>query len=282
VLEREKVVVTPEGVPIRFRIALAGDRVGALVLDLLAVVGLLLAMWAPVLYFMFRDLVPADVGFAILLLLQFLVRTFYFAWFELSWNGQTPGKRRIGIRAVDAGGGPLRAEAIVARNLTRELEIFLPVSALSAPQLLFPGAPGWAALAAAGWLILFGFLPLFNRDRLRVGDLVAGTIVVRDPEPALLEDLSARAAEEWTFPPEQLEIYGVYELQVLEDVLRSSGADRAARLHTVAAAIARKLELPAPPDDERFLSAFYAALRGRLEGKLLLGKRKADKHDRVA
>lgn len=280
---RAKEVVTPEGVPLRFEIALAGDRAGALVLDLLIAAGLLFALWAPVLLLMLRSTVPADVGFAILLLLSFLVRSFYFTWFEVAWNGQTPGKRRIGIRAIEASGGPLRAEAIVARNLTREFEIFLPVAALSAPQALFPGAPGWAALLAVAWLLVLGLLPLFNRDRLRVGDLVAGTLVVRDPSPVLLPDLTTRTAEGWTFAPEAVEVYGVYELHVLEDVLRSSGLDRPDRLRTVAAAIATKIGLPeAPSDPESFLTAFYAALRARLEGKLLLGKRKADKHDRAA
>jgi len=211
------------------------------------------------------------------------VRTFYFAFFELAWQGQTPGKRRLRIRAVEARGGPLTAEAIIARNLTRELELFLPMAALFAPEALFAGAPSWARLAATVWMLVFGFLPLFNRDRLRVGDLVAGTVVVRTPDAVLLEDLAvARAREAIGFTDEQLDVYGVYELQVLEDVLRRRGqAGSGDALRTVAAKIREKIRWEGPAiADEPFLDAFYAALRARLERRLLFGKRRADKHDR--
>lgn len=277
---RRREVVTPEGVPVRFEVALAGDRVGALALDLLAVLGLLVALGAPAVFLMLRGLLPPDVGLGILVLLLFLIRTFYFAAFELAWGGQTPGKRRVGIRAVDAAGGPLRAEAVLARNLTREFEIFLPFAAVAAPRQLFPGAPGWAVLAATIWVLLFGLLPLFNRDRLRVGDLVAGTIVVREPAPLLLPDLSAGAAEAYAFTTAQLDVYGVYELQVLEDVLRATGDGRGDGLLAVRDTIVRRIGWGGPPPAaEPFLVAFYAALRGRLEARLLLGHRKADKSD---
>jgi uncharacterized RDD family membrane protein YckC len=231
-----------------------------------------------------KGLFAADVVLAGALLAIFLVRTFYFAFFELTWQGQTPGKRRLRIRAVEARGGPLTAEAIIARNLTREVELFLPLVALSAPEAIFGGAPGWARLAALAWMLVFGFLPLFNRDRLRVGDLVAGTVVVRTPDAVLLEDLSAaRAREALAFTDAQLDVYGVYELQVLEDVLRGrglAGHDEAVR--TVAGKIREKIGWTGPAiADEPFLDAFYAALRGRLERRLLFGKRRADKHDRT-
>jgi uncharacterized RDD family membrane protein YckC len=250
--ERLREVVTPEGVPLRFAVALAGDRLGAFVLDLLLVAGIVLAIVIPLALLAARGLLEGDLVVAVAILAIFLVRTFYFAFFELSWQGQTPGKRRLRIRAVEARGGPLTAEAIVARNLTRELE-------------------------------LFGFLPLFNRDRLRVGDLVAGTVVVRTPDAVLLEDLAtARAREALGFTDEQLDVYGVYELQVLEQVLRGRGQPgHEEALRTVAAKIREKIAWQGPPmADAPFLDAFYAALRGRLERRLLFGKRRADKHDR--
>jgi hypothetical protein len=92
-----------------------------------------------------------------------------------------------------------------------------------------PNAPTRAALLAFLWIFIFAALPLFNRDHLRSGDLVAGTPVVRSPEPVLLPDLAeapafqpARKAadQEIVFTREQLDIYGVWELQVLEDILR--------------------------------------------------------------
>ncbi len=276
-------VVTPEGVPIRLEVALAGDRLGAIVLDLLLVVAILLAVVVPLVFLIARGLLEGDLVLALSLLLFFLVRTFYFAFFELAWQGQTPGKRRMGIRAVDARGGPLTAEAVIARNLTRELELFLPIIALTSPGALFPGAPGWFAVVPLGWMLVLGFLPLFNKDRLRVGDLIAGTVVIRIPEAVLLEDLSRRAAPTHAFTEAQLDVYGVYELQVLEDVLRGAGRPgHAEAVRTVAAKIREKIGWEGPAgDDEAFLRAFYAAQRGRLERRLLFGKRRASKHDRI-
>lgn len=281
--ERLREVVTPEGVPVRFTVALAGDRLGAFALDFLAIGAIVLAIVIPLIGLAARGLLETDLILAVAVLAVFLVRTFYFAFFELAWQGQTPGKRRLRIRAVEARGGPLTAEAIIARNLTRELELFLPMAALFAPEALFPGAPAWSRLAATAWMLVFGFLPLFNRDRLRVGDLVAGTVVVRTPDAVLLEDLAvARAREALAFTDEQLDVYGVYELQVLEDVLRRRGQpghDDAVR--TVAAKVREKIRWSGEPvADERFLDGFYAALRARLERRLLFGKRRADKHDR--
>ena len=281
--ERLREVVTPEGVPIRFAVALAGDRLGAFVLDLLAITGIVLALLVPLVVLALRGILEGDLVLALVVLATFLVRTFYFAFFELAWQGQTPGKRRLRIRAVEASGGPLTAEAIIARNLTRELELFLPVAALFAPEALFPGAPAWSRLAATAWMLVFGFLPLFNRDRLRVGDLVAGTVVVRTPDAVLLEDLAAtRAREAPGFTDEQLDVYGVYELQVLEDVLRRRGQPgHADAVRTVAAKVREKIAWRgAALTDEAFLESFYAALRARLEKRLLFGRRRADKHDR--
>jgi uncharacterized RDD family membrane protein YckC len=281
--ERTREVVTPEGVPVRFAVALAGDRLGAFMLDLLFILGIVLAVTVPLGVLAARGAFEADVVVAAAILAVFLVRTFYFAFFELSWQGQTPGKRRLRIRAVEARGGPLTAEAIIARNLTREVELFLPMIALFAPDALFGGAPGWARLAALAWMVVFGLLPLFNKDRLRVGDLIAGTVVVRTPDAVLLEDLSAtRPGEDVAFTDAQLDVYGVYELQVLEDVLRGRGrAGHDEAVKTVAAKVREKIGWTGPAiPDEPFLDAFYAALRGRLERRLLFGKRRADKHDR--
>ena len=280
---RVREIVTPEGVPVRFAVALAGDRLGAFVLDLLAIAAIVLVVVVPLGLLAASGLLPGDLVVAGAVLAVFLVRTFYFAFFELAWQGQTPGKRRLHLRAIEARGGPLTAEAIIARNLTRELELFLPVAALFAPEAIFPGAPAWSRLAATAWMLVLGFLPLFNRDRLRVGDLVAGTVVVRTPDAVLLEDLAAtRAREALAFTEEQLDVYGVYELQTLEDVLRRRGrAGHEEAVRTVAAKVREKIRWTGgAAADEPFLEAFYAALRARLEKRLLFGRRRADKHDR--
>jgi len=276
--ERIHEVVTPEGVPLRFRVAPAGDRVGALLLDLLIVLAAVLALVLLVAV----SAGGGDLALAVALLATFLIWTFYFPAFELAWQGQTPGKRALKIRAVDGRGGPLTAEAVMARNLTREVELFLPLLALASLKSL--GLSGFGALLPLGWVVVFGFLPLFNRDRLRVGDMVAGTIVIRAPEAVLLEDLLSRApAWQAAFTEAQLDVYGVYELQILEGVLRGAGQPgHAEAVRTVAEKIRERIGFEGRvEDDERFLRAFYAALRGKLERRLLFGRRRRSKHDRA-
>lgn len=280
-------VITPEGVPIRFVVALAGDRVGAFILDILIIGAVLLVFWIPLAILAGMHFIPDDLVLAGLLLVTFLVRTFYFSFFELNWQGQTPGKRRLRLRVVDARGGPLSADSILVRNLTREVEVFLPLLAFAGSEAVYPGAAVLARILAGLWMLAFGFLPLFNRDRLRVGDLLAGTIVVRTPDAILLDDLTTRpevassAPQERPplFSPEQLEVYGEYELQVLEQVLRGEGtAGHAAAVLAVAERIRNKIGWEGPaPDDKIFLQSFYAALRAHLERRMLLGRRRAHK-----
>jgi len=270
-------VVTPEGVPLPLEVAGAGDRLGAFILDFLIQCAALLVIGLG-LSWQGHFSLGEDVVGALYYVLVFLIWTFYFPVFELAWQGQTPGKRILKIRAVDARGGPLSAEAVIARNLSRQVELLLPVLAIAS---LAMGA--WGNLAAIGWLVGFGFLPLFNKDRLRVGDMIAGTIVVKTPAAILLEDLTTRrAAAAHTFTDAQLDVYGIYELQVLESVLRGAGQHgHFEAVQTVAEKIKQKIGWEGPvQDDEVFLQAFYAALRGRLERRMLFGKRRRSKYDR--
>lgn len=277
-MKRDVEVVTPEGVPLRFHLAGVGDRAGAFAIDFIIIlvcsIGIaLLATWA-------TGGQAASWALAFAQLVIFAMQNFYFAWFEIRWLGSTPGKRRLGLRVIDRKGGQLTAGAVVARNFVRNVEVFLPLAVAAAPEQLWPDAPGWARLLAAGWTFVFLLMPLFNAHRLRIGDLVGGTLVVRIPRALLLPDVAgAPQAAELTFTDAQLDVYGIKELQVLEDVLRRAadpgGADLAAR---VADPIQKKIRwdgAPTPP--VRFLTQFYAALRARLERRMLLGKRKADK-----
>jgi uncharacterized RDD family membrane protein YckC len=275
--------MTPEGVPLRFDVARAGDRLIGFVLDYLIVIAISLAL----------ALLGAILGLAsglvaaIMNLAMFLVANFYFTWFEIRWRGSTPGKRALGTRAINIRGGPLRADAVFTRNLTRNLEVFLPVQVARAPESLLPGAPAWAVLVAIAWFFVIALLPLFNRDRRRLGDLIAGTIVVRAPRSALLPDLSRESGPKatgmrpvYTFRPEQLEIYGIYELQVLEDVLRGATEQRREALETVCDRIKRKIGWdPAGwnVNAHTFLTDFYGAQRRHLEQKMLMGRRKESK-----
>jgi uncharacterized RDD family membrane protein YckC len=280
-------LATPEHVELPFTIAPAAVRLSAFLVDL----GVLFAALV-VLATVYAIAGPSGEGYltAIVLLALFLGRNFYFSFSELRWHGQTIGKRRAGIRVIARDGGPLTAEMVFARNLTRDLEIFLPLTVLFAPDLLFAGAPGWARLAGSVWLAVVMLLPLFNRHRARVGDLVAGTIVVLAPRGELLPDLvrerpqeasGKKKRAEYTFTQEQLDVYGIKELQVLEDVLRQDPLRRSPDLvDTICEKIKRKIGWPKARwhvEPEAFLHAFYEAQRARLEHKMLLGKRQEQK-----
>ena len=278
-LRRE--IVTPEGVPLVFHVARAGDRAAAFLLDLLILAAAVVVVRFAALFLFGSG--ESALLYAFLLLVLFLLRNFYFIYFELRWQGRTPGKRLVGIRVIDRGGGALRSDAIFVRNLTRELETYIPVILLLSPEALFSSDSGWLSFLAMLWLAVMSFLPLFNRDRLRVGDLLAGTLVVKAPKPALLEDVATTVTEkpsapdEITFTREQLGLYGVFELQVLEEFLREKHRD-AADERLVAKKIQRKIRWKrrgVPPRE--FLTAFYRAQRARLEQDLLLGKAREKK-----
>jgi uncharacterized RDD family membrane protein YckC len=288
-------VTTPEGLSLPFVVAPAGDRLAAFLLDLFLIVLGTVAVWLLALASAFVGLGEIGVSFA--LLAGFLLWNFYFIWFEVQRGGVTIGKRRAGLRVISRGGGPLTAEAVFARNLMRNLEFYLPAVALLAPDQALPDAPGWGRLLAVTWLLVFALMPLFNRDRLRCGDLVAGTIVVKAPAAVLLSDLADRAParrrkpaepaappplEEFPFTREQLDIYGIHELQVLEDLLHrhDEGTLDPHILEEVCEKIKTKINWPRESWNvpvRPFLEAFYRAQRGLLEKRMLFGQRRERK-----
>ncbi len=277
---RRREIITPEGIPIQFTLASLGERATALILDIIIIffivfgVVLLAALASP----------GEDGGwvYALALLLVTLLRHFYFAFGELRGHGATPGKRATGIRVIDARGGSLEASAVLARNLVRELELWMPMTFIFAADMVWPDAPGWMWVLAIGWMILIMLLPVFNKDNLRVGDMIGGTLVVVQPKEQLRADLVVHRAT-FTFTEAQLEIYGIYELQVLEGLLRGETPGDASAIEAVAEKIRAKIRYAdrvAYVDTERFLRDFYAALRAHLEKRLLFGKRREDKFDR--
>ena len=96
---------------------------------------------------------------------------------------------------IDRAGGPLMPAAIIARNLTREVEMFIPLGMLMTWGKTETGGVSWENLAVAVWLLFFAALPFINRDRMRGGDLIAGTMVISMPKRALLGDLVERTAQ---------------------------------------------------------------------------------------
>lgn len=265
--------ITPEGIDLELRIASAGLRFGALLVDLLLIV---LTLFLFSLFMLWVGLASrSDVTVVVWMLGAFVLRTFWFIGFELGSRAATPGKRLMGIRVVARDGGRLTADAVVARNLIRELELFLPLMMLGA------GASedmvsGWIMLAGVLWSLTLSLFLLFNRDRMRMGDLIAGTWVVMAQRVKLDADIASDAAgEAMTFTDTELAVYGIFELQELERVLR--GRDPRA-MREVADAIRAKIGRPIAEEDDVFLLSYYRQLKARLERKLLFGNRREDKY----
>jgi uncharacterized RDD family membrane protein YckC len=213
---------------------------------------------------------------------MFLLRNAWFLYFELGPRGATPGKRITGIRIAARDGGRLTAEMVIARNLLRDVELFIPIVMLMSAS--DGGDMGAAGIAATAWFLIFALFPFFNKDRLRAGDLIAGSWVVEAPKRKLEQAMSLGAAARGTsmmtgaayrFGDDELAAYGEYELQTLERVLRENRTEALVSVHE---AICRKIGWnPGAGDERAFLEAYYTQLRARLEAGMRFGKRKADK-----
>ena len=273
--------VTPEGVDLRLQVGAYTDRLLALMLDGAIIVGSLavLTLLAALAAWGTKSKAPLGAIAIIWMLGSFVLRLGYFIGFELHARGATPGKRIVGLRVIARDGRRLTADAIVARNAMRELEVFLPATFLFARG---QGVDGAIVALGAIWTGVFVLFPLFNRDRLRLGDIAAGTLVVKAPKIRLLRDIAEFAPQSLGavgFSDAQLDAYGVKELKVLEQVLRAG--DRRT-MAAVALRIRTRIGWEGPTDtpDRSFLNAYYAALRQRLETGLLFGRARRDKHDR--
>jgi uncharacterized RDD family membrane protein YckC len=151
---REITVTTPEHVEVRLEPAGAGSRFLAVLIDAVVTYG------APILLFNFlAPLVGVGFGVALLLTVQFALGIGWHVYFETRRGGRTPGKRALGLRVVDARGLPISLHQSVVRNIVRTLD--------AAPIFYGVGA----------------ITTLLDPHRRRLGDLVAGTLVIRDARP---------------------------------------------------------------------------------------------------
>lgn len=291
---RRRDLVTPEGLTLSLTVAGRGARFGALMLDYIIISTILLVATGFLMYLAFGvagldnmgnaegAIQPLEFLAVVWLLIMFVFRYAYFLYFEIGPRGATWGKRMMGIRIAARDGGRLTAEAVIARNLLRDIELFLPVVMITSAQA---GDGGLAGLMAAAWFLVFMLFPFCNKDALRAGDLIAGTWVVEAPRQKLAQTMSVSdgahgtshtTGTKYQFGPAELSVYGEYELQTLERVLRDNQPEA---VITVAQTICAKIGWSAGQGDERaFLDAYYTQLRARLERDMRFGKRKADKN----
>lgn len=149
-------VATPEGVELALRLAGPVPRALAWLLDL---------MWRLALYALLATVLLrfGDTGTGILLVAVFVLEWLAPAWFEVVFDGATPGKKALGIRVLRDDGAPVDVAAALTRNLLRAAD-FLP------------------------FFYFVGLLAMLGSSRFqRLGDQMAGTIVVHvDPRQAPL------------------------------------------------------------------------------------------------
>jgi uncharacterized RDD family membrane protein YckC len=159
-------IVTPENIAFQYRVAGPFRRLPAFLIDVairvgLAIAGLIAAM------LVFGSAGVFGVGFGVAMVIWFVLSWFYGGLFEALWNGQTPGKRLLGIRVVSVEGQPITPFQAILRNILREVDAqpmwFIPVGPMLIPV----------------WLYQVGLLAAMLNDRFqRLGDLAAGTMVV--------------------------------------------------------------------------------------------------------
>ena len=175
----------------------------------------------------------------------------YYIFFEILWNGQSPGKRMVGLRVIRVDGTPVTAAEVVIRNLVRLID-FLP--------------------SAYG----VGVIAMFVNDKSRrLGDLAAGTVVVHDRSVQSLDELAAArplapstliatAPVPAGFPLERMK---GREIEILEEYMgrRASLSNRDALASQILNSLSTRLGLTEVPihtgsaDDA--LIAIYAALK---------------------
>jgi uncharacterized RDD family membrane protein YckC len=295
--KRTRALITPEGIAVPIVVASRGSRFGALMLDFMLIFAAQIAFFLFALWIagdIFSEAIANQTGperavleFLVISLFLFLFvsRYGYFLAMELGPRGATFGKRALGIRVAARNGARLTPEAVLARNLVRDIELFIPLSLITSGAS--SGEMGAFGFAAFIWVVAIASLPFFNKDALRAGDIIAGTWVVEAPKTKLEGTISTQGAAghesastvtgaRYEFGDAELSVYGERELQTLERLLRE-GKDEA--LYAVHETICRKIGWdPGAGDERAFLEAFYSQLRARLENDMRFGKRKADKY----
>ncbi|MGR4065009.1 MAG: RDD family protein [Vulcanimicrobiaceae bacterium] len=184
-MDRSVDVRTPESIAFSYDLAGLGSRFLAVTVDMVIQVAIMFAVLYAVTLAAARvatDFRPQNdpalerlgenVAIAFLVFLVFAIFFGYFIVFEALWNGQTPGKRMLGIRVVRDGGYPVDFMAVLIRNLIRVVEL---------------GLGGYAVSAVSA---------LVSPENKRIGDIAAGTIVVRDGKSITAQRLVSEISEE--------------------------------------------------------------------------------------
>lgn len=184
--EETLIIETPERVPLAFALASIGNRFLAVAIDhFIQYLAIFIVAWLLIsasnvgnpfqnesVKTVFEEAPKWTI--AILIIVIFLLFSGYFVFFEWLWNGQTPGKRLLKLRVIREDGRPITLWEALARNLLR----------------IFDAVPGFVIpVYSIGLITIFA-----SRRDQRIGDVFAGTVVIREREgeaPTFIETFAS-------------------------------------------------------------------------------------------
>lgn len=262
---------TPENVAFGYEVAGIGSRFLAALIDTIIIVAVQFVLLLVLLFiasasspgsFDMDDMENLGLAVVIVVLLGSLITIGYYIFFELLWNGQSPGKRAVKIRVIRTDGTPVTLSEILIRNLLRLVD-------------LLPSSYG------------VGVITMFvTKQSQRLGDLAAGTLVVFAETEVTIDSLQRRpfilagprradAPADAVAPGSALRLERLtdQDLRLVEEFLRrryelSNARAMATQLVSM---LRKRMELPAQPEPnitpERWLADVYDAYRRRLDEK---------------
>lgn len=254
-------LTTPESIELELTLAGIGSRAYALMIDYtilwfgLALAWILWTVFATQLlaYLESLQINYSDVPLwllSIALLVSFAVYAGYFVYFEVVWQGQTPGKRLAKIRVIQDNGKPVGLPQAALRALLRPID-----------DLLFLGV----------------FFIFFGRREKRIGDWVAGTLVVQEERPPVDQKLAvsdqARQLAKQLPSLTHLSQLLPDDFAVISDYLHRRHLMTPAAQNTLSLKLAREIraivqlaEIPAGLTSDQFLEAIYLAYQQQFSG----------------
>lgn len=235
-MEERHVVATPESVSFSYDVAGIGSRFMAACVDFLA--WFVIALGISILYNQIdrqiRNPALASALEAIYIGFTFLLYWAYYIVFELVWGGQSPGKRLVGLRVIRIDGAPAAPGQIIIRNIMRLVD-------------LFPG------------FYMTGLMTMFlNSQSRRLGDLAAGTLVVREGRAVSLAEVSRSSGPAIRLSEQAAAEAAALPIHRLDQERRSltrefiarrndmSPRQRALLAMQIAGSVAQQLDMPQP------------------------------------
>jgi uncharacterized RDD family membrane protein YckC len=245
---------TPEQVDLRLDVAGLGSRFVAALVD----VFIQSVLWLALALFLVGGGAAASrvpgvddswlpiIGAVLFTLASFLIVWAYYVFFETIWNGQTPGKRLLGLRVLKVDGQPIGFFEALIRNIVR-LADFLP-----------------------GLYVVGSAVMLLNSRSRRLGDYAAGTLVVKERRDLHIENLEIKTAPRDESSPEAVIDWSALQpsdyVLVREFLMRRDSLERGKRAELagrIATGLAARMGQSAPADAEDYLEQLGTEYRKR-------------------